>query len=232
MIKHIIREVPPEQTNWEDYFDGDCFNENSGDYNNTIFPRVLDRHSMWTCLNKDEFERIHKEIRYVVYEVNEGIGYGYKNIKEIMLDYKLPYNPKNAHKLKEIAEADYDESEVIADYMTIKTGKKWSVEVGRGYMQGDYVELIYCTENYTEKNASIICDAILGCGKEFGVIEIDENGEEGDSCWGFFVTDSEAFRDEEYKAIVCKWDGLDESETRLEMIDGSHTYTKYTYRTA
>ena len=90
--------------------------------------------------------------------------------------------------------------------------------------------MVYCTENYTEENASILCDAVLGCGREFGVIAVDENGEEIDSCWGFFVTDTEAWRDEEYKALICKWEGLDENETTLEMIDGSHTYTRYTYR--
>ena len=231
MVKRIIREVPPEHVDWRDYFDGDCFNANSGDYNNTIFPRCLDHYTMWCCINKDEFDDIQSEMRDLFYEVSN-LGYcsHYLNVKEIMEDYHLHYNPKNAHELKEIAEHDEDKSEIVARYLTIKTGKKWDVAIGRGYCQGDYVEMIYCTENYTEENASILCDAVLGCGREFGVIAVDENGEEIDSCWGFFVTDTEAWRDEEYKALICKWEGLDENETTLEMIDGSHTYTEYSYR--
>ena len=230
MIKHIIREVSPERTDWRDYFDGDCFNERSGDYNNTIFPLFLDHYTMWCCVNEKEWKRITQEMSNVFYEVNNGIGYGYKNVKEIMHDYKLPYNPRNAHILKDIADGNEEDSRILATYLTIKTGKKWDVASGRGYSQGDYVELVYCTENYTEKNAEILCDAVLGCGKEFCVVDLDENGEEADTCWGFFVTDAEGWKDEEYKAIVCKWDGLDESETQLEMIDGEHHITTYSYR--
>ena len=230
MIKHIIREVSPERTDWRDYFDGDCFNEHSGDYNNTIFPLFLDRYSMWCCVNEKEWKRITQEMSDVFYEVNNGIGYGYKNVKEIMRDYKLPYNPRNAHILKDIADGNEEDSRILATYLTIKTGKKWDVASGRGYCQGDYVELVYCTENYTEKTVEILCDAVLGCGKEFCVVDLDENGEETDTCWGFYVTDAEAWEDEEYKAIVCSWDGLDESETQLEMIDGEHHITTYSYR--
>ena len=231
MIKQIIKQVPDEHVDWRDYFDGDCFNERSGDYNNTIFPRTLDHYTMWACLNKDEFDRISTEMRDVFYEVNEGIGYIYNNVKEIMLDYKLPYSPKNAHELKVIAELDYDESDVIARYMTLKTGKRWDVIGGNGYCQGDCCEMVYCTENYTEENASAIVDAVLGCGHEFGIIELDEDGNEVDSCYGYYVTDSEAWRDEDIKALICKREGFNEDETLLEMVDGSTTHVTYTYRT-
>lgn len=232
MIKHIIRQVPDEDADWRFYFDGDCFNENSGDYNNTIFPRTWDHYRWWACVNEDEFKTIHNEMVDVFYDVNESIGYGYKNVKEVMHDYKLPYNPKSAHELKVIAELDYDDSEVIARYMTIKTGKKWDVAGGNGYCQGDYCEMVYCTENYTNDDARAIVDAVLGCGHEYGVIEVDENGNEVDSCWGYFVMDSEAWRDEDIKALFCEREGFDINETQLEMVDGSTTHVTYSYRTA
>lgn len=233
MIKHIIRQVPDEDADWRFYFDGDCFNANSGDYNNTIFPRCFDHHTWWCCINEKEYKSIQSEMRDLFYEVsNVGYDSHYLNVKEIMEDYNLHYNPKNAHELKEIAEYDEDKSEIIARYMTIKTGKKWDVACGRGYSQGDYVEMVYCTENYTEENASILCDAVLGCGHEYGVIEVDENGNEVDSCWGYFVMDSEAWRDEDIKALFCKREGFDINETQLEMVDGSTTHVTYSYRTA
>ena len=70
----------------------------------------------------------------------------------------------------------------------------------------------------------------MGAAKEFEVIDLDEDGNEVDNCGGYIVADSQAWRDEEYKRLVCEWAGIEESETQLEMIDGSHTYTKYTYR--
>lgn len=229
MIKNIIRQIAPENQNWEWYFDGDCFNENSGDYNNTIFPRYLDHWHMYPCVNKKEFEDIYKEMQNVLYDIGE-IGYYYKNVKDVMKDYRLPYNPRNAHRLKELCKIDDDKSEAIAEYLSIKTGKKWDFVSGNGYCQGDYCEVIYCTENYTENQARIYADAVLGCGNEYMVIWLDENGEEEDSCSGFFVTDTEAWRDEDVKKLICEWDCLNPEETRLEMIDGSHTYTEYTYR--
>lgn len=229
MIKNIIRQIAPEHQEWTWYFDGDGFNANSGDYFNTIFGLFYDR-GMYPCVNKDEYERIHNEMRNVWYEVDEGIGYGYKNVKEIMQDYKLPYNPHNAHKLKELIKQDYDKTDVFAEYLTLKTGKKWDVASECGYSQGDYAEVIYCTDNYTDKQARICADAILGCGNEYVVIDLDENGEEIDSCGGYFVTDEEAWRDEDVKALICKWVGCKPEETTLEMIDGTHVHTTYTYR--
>lgn len=81
----------------------------------------------------------------------------------------------------------------------------------------------------------------LGCGKEFCVIDVedyaeDEDGEatytETDSVYGYIVADSQAWRDEDYKRLVCEWAGINEEETRLEMIDGSHVCTTYSYRVA
>lgn len=231
MSKTIIKEVPPEQTNAEWYFDGDCFNENSGDYNNTIFILTLDHYHMYPCcVNVKEFKNIQSEIGNIVYEVNEGIGYGYKNVKEIMKDYKLKYNPKNAHKLKEIADdGDYEDSEVIAKYMTLKTGKKWGVSISTGYCQGDFVEVIYCTENYTDKDVAIFGDMANGCFKEFGVIDLDDDGNEIDSCYGYYVADSETYDPTEIKRLVCKWSGADFETTELHMCGSCHTVTTYDY---
>ena len=230
MIKNIIRQIAPEHQNWEWYFDGDCFNENSGDYFNTIFGLFLDRWKMHPCINKKEYESVHSEMCNVFYAIGNELGYSYKNIKEIMEDYKLSYSPHRARKLKELAESNDEESEVLAEYLTLKTYKQWKVASACGYCQGDYAEVIYCTDNYTEKNAHIFAEAILGCGNEYMVIYLNDNGDEEETVSGFFVTDSEAWRDEDVKALICKWECLNPEETRLEMIDGSHTYTEYTYR--
>ena len=72
----------------------------------------------------------------------------------------------------------------------------------------------------------------LGAGKEFYTIELDENGEETDTCGGYIIADCQAWKDEDYKRLVREWAGIPEDETRLEMIDSYRTVTKYTYRNA
>lgn len=229
-MKTIIREVPPEQTNAEWYFDGDCFNENSGDYNNTIFILSLEHRSLYPCcLNQEEYKRLQREMDNVFYAVSNEIGYGYKNVKEIMHDYKLPYNPKNAHELKILSEEYKHEAEIVARYLTIKTGKKWDVGSSCGYSQGDYVEVIYCTENYTDKDVAIFGDMANGCFKEFCVIDLDDDGNEIDSCYGYYVADSETWDPTEIKKIVCKWSGADFDTTELHMCGSCHTVTTYDY---
>lgn len=229
-MKTIIREVAPEHTNAQWYFDGDCFNENSGDYCNTIFILSLEHCQLYPCcLNESEFKHIQDEMRDVFWAIEDEIGYGYKNVKEVMNDYKLHYTPKNAHELKDMVEKGYEEPEVVARYLSLKTGKPWDVRECRGYCQGDYVEVIYCMDNYTEKDADIFGDIANGCFKEFGVIELDDDGNEVDSCYGYYVTDTEAWKPEDIKHLVCKWSGCDENITELHLCGTSHTVTTYDY---
>lgn len=232
MIKYRIREIEPESYDFRFYFDGDCFNKHSGDFNNTIFPLYYD-HGTYCGLNEADYNDLKRDMDYCLTDVEDYInGYnGYKNVKEIMKDYNLPYSPKNAHALKEMAKQYWDKTEHFAEYMTIKTGKKWDIGCSHGYCQGDYVEIVYCIDNYKTEDIEIIGDIFLGCAKEFGVHELDEDGEEIDSCYGFFVADCQTRRDEDYKKIVCNDYGIPEEETELELIEGSHTYTKYTYKT-
>ena len=154
--------------------------------------------------------------------------------KQVMKDNGLAYNSTFCHKLREWAKNvdDYNaDTDAIAEYLTITTGKTWATSSASGYCQGDYCEIVYCKEYYPE-NVRKYGEIFLGCAKEFCVIDLDENGEESDCVGGYIVADCEAWKDEEYKRLVCEWAGIKPEETRLEMIDGYHTDTKYEYRTA
>ena len=238
MIKNIIRECSPETTELSFYFDGDCYNENSGDYNNTVFivQRDWDRVSGY---NIDEYKRIMDradEIASGFHDVENGTVYlnGYKpTFKDVMQEQGLDFSPSICHKLREWAKgANVDKPAHVAAYLTVTTGKTWDVQSVYGYCQGDYAEVVYCTDNYKQESAKTLGEVWLGCAKEFGVIEVDENGEEGDSCWGYIVADCEARTDADYKRLVCEWAGIKPEETRLEMIDGYSVQTVYSYRTA
>lgn len=237
MIKHIIREVPGEQADFSSYFDGDCFNANGGEYGYTLFILYNDRGRMGG-LNIDEYERVKEQAENVLdgfddVESGEKHWDGEKiTFKEIMLDNNIPYTSHKCHLLREWAKsADTYKPKSIAAFLSITTGKTWEVSSASGYCQGDYVQIVYCPEFYRDgvRNYGEIW---LGAAKEFCVIDLDENGEEADSCYGYIVADCEAWKDEDYKRMVCEWAGIKPEETRLEMIDGYHTYTKYDYRIA
>lgn len=238
-IKNIIREVPAEQTDLSFYFDGDCYNANSGDYNNTVFIVCNDRGRRYG-LNIEEYNRVAKQAEGVsegFYDVEhkESAWTSYETYKDVMQDWSIDYTSHKCHLLKEWYNGggEVDDAESIAAFLTITTGKTWAVQSVYGYSQGDYAEVVYCVDNYSgEKTAKVFGEVWLGCAKEFGVIDLDENGEEMDSCYGYIVSDCEARGDDDYKRLVCEWAGINPDETRLEMIDGYHTYTKYDYRIA
>lgn len=233
-MKHIIREVAPECADLSFYFDDDGLTEKGGDYCYNLFIVCNDRGHV-SGFNIDEYKRVCEKVESILDGFNDvgdgltdydGKKYSYKSI---MAENNIEYTPRRCHQLKEWAKtAEYDDPESIAGFLTITTGKRWDVQAVCGYSQGDYCEIVYCVEHY--ENPRIYGEIWLGCAKEFCVIDVDENGEEADSCYGYIVADCQAWDDADYKRIVCDWKGLEPEETRLEMIDGQQTYTKYSYR--
>lgn len=235
-MKHIIREVAPECCELSYYFDDDGLTEKGGDYCYNLFIISNDGWNRFHGFNIDEYKRVMEQAEGVlngfddVEHPNGCFNWNvYTSYKSVMLDYSIDYTPRRCHQLKEWAKtADCDKPESIAAFLTITTGKPWDVQGVHGYCQGDYVQIVYCTEHYDDVRP--YGEVWLGCAKEFYTIDLDENGEEGTTCGGYIVADCQAWQDADYKRLVCEWACLDPEETRLEMIDDSHTYTKYTYR--
>lgn len=232
-INYIIREVPPEQCYFSFYFDDDGLTELSGDYYNNLFIITFDRFSKG--FNYEEYKRIQTLAEVIIdnfYDIEEGYTYRYNSYKEVMEYHNIPYNSHKCHKLKEWAKnADTNKTEDIAEFLTITTGKKWTTDSATGYCQGDYVEMVYCPEHYKD-GVKPYGEIWLGAGKEFCVIYLDENGEEDYTVWGYIIANCQAWKDEDYKRLICEWACIPEEETQLEMIDGYKTYTKYNYRIA
>ena len=241
-IKNIIREVPGEQSELSFYFDDDGLTEKGGDYCYNLFIVMQDRHGI-SGFNTEEYKRVKKTAENILEgfsDVDEGKTYynGFKpTYKSVIQDEGLSYNPALCHKLREWAKTVDDceaDTKAVAGYLTVTTGKTWATDCAYGYCQGDYCEMVYCPEHY-KQGVKAYGEVWLGAAKEFCVITLDENGQEDENepaCYGFIVADCEARTDADYKRIVCEWEGLNQEETRLEMIDGYHTYTKYEYRTA
>ena len=238
MIKHIIREVAPETCDFSSYFDGDTFTGTGDDYTNNLF--IIQRYTYRIeGYNIDEYKRIKEQANDIIngFEdvrdpANSFNWTGYRSYKEAMEDIGIPYTPRKCHELKKWAQtASADEPGDVARFLTITTGKRWTTSSARGYCQGDYVEMVYCPERYPE-GVEEYGEIWLGAAKEFCIIDVNEDGTEGDTVYGYIVADCKAWRDAEYKAIICEWEGLDPEETRLEMIDSTTTRTIYSYRTA
>lgn len=252
MTRNIIREVPGEQTDFSFYFEDDGLTEAGGDYCNNLFIVAQSRNS--SGFNEEEYQKIQTEIENLLemyVDIVSASNYAqYSSTGAMLFDYGLINNIHSTKRIKAFTDffKDCEEkpqkpysnyynkleafnAEKTAEYLTLKTGKEWATDSATGYSQGDYVEIVYCKEHHTD-GAKAYGEIWLGAGKEFYTIELDENGEEIDTCGGYIVADCQAWKDEEYKKLVCEWAGIPEEETQLEMIDGSRTYTKYSYRTA
>ena len=232
-IRHIIREFPPEATDFSFYFDDDGIKEAGGDYCYNLFIIMFNRWGSVSGFQADEYKRISDQLREIAEEIESGPGEYFRSYKHIMEYYGLKYSPKACHELKQLCtSADFDEQDpgTVAAYLTLKTGQPWAVASATGYSQGDYCQILYCPKYHS--NPRVYGEIYLGAGKEFQVIDLDDDGNEIDACGGYIVADSEARSDAEYKRLVCEWACIDEAETRLEMIDYQHTRTVYEYRTA
>lgn len=252
MKKYIIREIPAEQTDFSSYFDNDGLREAGGDYCYNLFIVAQSRN----CggFNEEEYISLQNEIESLLEMytdiVNKSSYAQYSSVGAMLFDLGLVSNIHNTRRIKEIAEwlkdcnekpnspyrnyetqAEAFPEETTAEYLTFKTGKQWSTDSAAGYSQGDYVKMVYCPEHYTSgvKNYGEIW---LGAGKEFSITFLDEEGEEDYTVYGYIIADCQARNDEDYKKLVCEWEGILEEETQFEMIDSYRTITEYTYRNA
>ena len=233
-IRNIIREVPPEQCEFSYYFDDDGIREAGGDFCYNLFIITRERWNRISGFQADEYKRIVQELDYIAEEF-EALRDGdsaYKSYKEIMHDYRISYTPNRCHALKELIFGmdDTSDPETVAAYLTIKTGREWDTVSATGYCQGDFCTVVYCKDFHKEPLA--YGEIWLGAGREFCVIDLDDDGNEIDTCYGFIVADCQAWKDEDYKRLVCEWDGLNPEETELQMIENAWTRTEYEYRTA
>lgn len=250
-INYIIREIEPEATDFTSYFDDDGLTEKSGDYCNNLFIVAQSRNS--SGFNTEAYEAVKSEIENLLEMyldiVNKSNYAQYSSVGAMLLDYGLINNIHNTKKIKAYTEFFasccekpvspyrnyYDnfsahETESVAEYLTLKTGKKWGTDCAYGYCQGDYVEMVYCPKHYTS-GVKHYGEIWLGAGKEFSITFLDETGEEDYTVYGYIVADCQARNDEDYKRLVCEWEDIPEDETELQMVDWHTVSTKHRYRT-
>ncbi len=230
---YIVKEV--FEPDFSMYFDCDCYSSAAGNYNYNVFCITNDRRGYCnhytSGINEKEFKYITDDIDAITDELDDiinGFSTGYKNVKELMKDYDIEYNPRAAHEFKNLLELDFVDS--VCLYLTLKTGKKWDSIGVCGYCQGDYVNVIYCEDYYNEKSARIIGELYMGCGKEFSITFLNEAGEENNTVYGYYVADCEYMNDSELKSIVCGMEGIDPEKAQFELIENVSTIYSPTYK--
>lgn len=224
---YVIQEVPTEYADFSSYFDGDYFTEKSGDYCNTLF--IIQRdYGRVSGINSAEYERVENELCDLITDFDwvkdKGRDYDGRPItyKKVMLDHGIKYSPAMCHKLKMFCESipEFWKVEAVAEYLTIKTGKKWETTSAAGYCQGDYCEIVYCSANYTEKAASEAGEIFCGAAFEYDVICLGENGEEENERIGGYIIPDSIWNTEERKNLICKLACINPEETAMEVITG------------
>lgn len=137
-------------------------------------------------------------------------------------DRYIGFNMDLWHDLCDEAEIETDDIDGAIKYLNAKTGKRWEEMTVCGYYQGDVVTVVYCPDGNSYETAQICGELWLGCGKEYSFTD-----EDGDTVYGYYVADCQAYRDEDIKKILCEYEGVNPAETDLILVDGYHTVTDY-----
>lgn len=237
-MKHLIREIEPESAELYFYFDGDTFTEKAGDFCYTLFIIQNEGYGRLSGLNADVYKEVMQQAENIIdsFEYVDDGGRNYDGskatYKQAMEDEKISFNPRKCFLLRQWAgSANTGKPEDIAAFLTITTGRKWETSSARGYCQGDFADIVYCTDFYSEQGIDEAGDIFFGCAKEFSVTDYENDDDtEGFTVYGYIVADCQARTDEDYKQIVCDYAGISPEDTTLEMIDGCSTRTVYSYR--
>ena len=183
MNKIIAKEVPYERQDFSHYFDDDGL---KGDYACYIPERTHTR-----GFNAKEYAEIQEQAERIIDGFDDVLnrwtnGYNsYDTYKECIEFNGITYTSRKCHLLKKWAkDADYRNTDDIAEFLTIITGDKWYARGFCGYSQGDFCEVVYPEKHYSKDSITAIGKMWLGCGSEFSI----NDGEL--ECYGFYVIDT------------------------------------------
>ena len=215
MRKIIAKEVAPYDIDFSYYFDSDSFTNASGKNCACYIPGNRDSHGF----NSDEYKNIVVQADSII-EGFDSIENGYGGtFKAVMQENDITYTSRKCYLLKLWAKtANTNNSADIAEFLTITTGEKWNVRSFTGYSQGDYCEVIYCTEHYSDETITEVGKFWLGCGTEFSI----------DNCYGYFVTDDIRWEaGEALKKTLAGNYGCNPEELEVYLYKGEHRVADY-----
>lgn len=212
--KIIAREVAPEAIDFSFFFDDDGIKSAGGENCAVYIPETRNT----TGFNADEYNDIVRQAEDIM-DTFDDVGKYYKSYKEAMEDYGVKYTPKRCADLKAWArQTDTLNTDDIAEFLTITTGKRYSARSFCGYSQGDYCEVVYCEEKHSEECIELIGKVYLGCATEFYI----------DDCCGYYVPDFIRWdKGDKLKNYLAEMYGCNADDLEVEIYIGSHTVADY-----
>lgn len=264
MKKYIAKQVPSEAVYVDYLLDDEGIGAAVG-LDHKLFVATVDRWGYNHLLNKDEFDELIGTMDSIIEWFDElelyiGEGYtpeeiydamsGYANYK-LIIEYLLSgedfidYSETLEDKLKDFVSkslgmANYETFENLAEFLSIVTGKQWTCDAYRGYCQGDYAEVLYCSDVYPKDSVELYGNAAVGCVTEFDISEyrIDTKGKDIDTliqeaerldfCRGYFVTDSDVWNNRA-KEKLSEMLGVTPDEIEVMLIKREYQIPKYEY---
>lgn len=196
MAKITFREVDPEYFDNSWYFDDDGFTSAVDPcYAVYIIPQ---RNSYG--FNGEEYGQIVNTIEEAIefyQDLKEGdMRQGWETVAELLDGLGLVDGLDDTEQIEKLtaflgmceADSPYrghrgsmwyaNESECVAAYQTIMTGKEWTVRTFHGYSQGEWAEIVYCKEEYSDDSIEEFGKIWLGRASEF-IAEGEEGYSEG-----------------------------------------------------
>ena len=195
-MKYVAREIPPGNVDFSWYFEDDGFKGVCG----ALFAiYIIPPSRRYAGYNLQEFDELKAEARRVIDDYEKG--------------YAI-----EAELAKWAEYADPDSLGDMLEYLTLTTGAPWHSRSFRGYSQGDYCEVIYCVDKYTEGAITQIGNLWLGCATEFSI----------DGCRGYFVIDELRWEEgEKLRQYLADCYGCEPEEMEIYLYDGERIVTKY-----
>ena len=220
MNKIIAKEVPPCSRDFSIYFDGDCFKASCGDEKYAIY--IIGNPRYTGNFNFDEYLTVKNQ----AFNILEGFDnivhkyeYAYKSYKACMEDNGITYSSEKCKALFEWAKnTERLNPSDMAQFLSIVTGDVHECKGCHGYSQGEYCDVIYRKNIYSNDAITEIGDLWLGRGTEFCI----------DDCYGFFVTDDIRWKGGETLInTLAEIYGCKPEELEVQLYIGSHTVDDY-----
>ena len=197
MNKIVAKEVNPAHVDFSYYFDDDGLKSIGGE-NCAVYIVPADRRR-YNGFNMEEYREIELHAQAVIEDYADGYP-----VEETLKEWAKT--------------ADTNNTDSIAEFLTITTGEEWTVKAFTGYSQGDYCEVVYCINHYTPEHINEIGKFWLGCGTEFCI----------DGCYGYYVPDTIRWREgDELRQYLADRYGCRPEELEIYLYDGEHVVTDY-----
>ena len=226
MEKIVIKQVAPQNADFRFFFEDDGM-KRCGGPNCEVYIVPTSRSSGF---NGKEYMRIVDSIEEFADYVDEysGINAIKEAIEECFdVEYVFAGNLDD-EKVKRIQELirrtvvlDDVNEKAAARFLSVSTGAKWECKAFHGYSQGDYCDVVYCSDVYNEEAIDMIGKMWLGCGAEFII----------DDYSGYYVTDDVLWNTEKLKAnllgAAADLCGAKPEDVEIYLYEGEHTVYDY-----